>query len=138
MLKIDNAQSLECSDGPSTGRPRGSLRVINAGAPFVRHGRNRHEIKLRVVGHPRHISMSYVERQNLTLRMQQRRFTRLARLTNAFSKKLENHEAAVALYLAHFNVCRVHETLRIMPAMQLGVADHIRSMRVMMRPSRPG
>jgi IS1 family transposase len=76
----------------------------------------------RVVGRPRHISTSYVERQNLTLRMQQRRFTRL---TNAFSKKLENHEAAVALYVAHYNLCRVHETLRITPAMQLGVTDHI-------------
>jgi IS1 family transposase len=78
--------------------------------------------KVRVVGHPRHISTSYVERQNLTLRMQQRRFTRL---TNAFSKKLENHEAAVALYATHFNFCRVHETLRVTPAMQLGVTDHI-------------
>jgi hypothetical protein len=54
--------------------------------------------------------------------MQQRRFTRL---TNAFSKKLENHEAAVALYAAAFNFCRVHETLRVTPAMQLGVTDHI-------------
>jgi hypothetical protein len=54
--------------------------------------------------------------------MQQRRFTRL---TNAFSKKLENHEAAVALYVAHYNLCRVHETLRVTPAMQLGVTDHI-------------
>lgn len=78
--------------------------------------------KRRVVGKPRHISTSYVERQNLTLRMQQRRFTRL---TNAFSKKLENHEAAVALYVCWFNLCRVHETLRVTPAMQLGVADHI-------------
>jgi hypothetical protein len=54
--------------------------------------------------------------------MQQRRFTRL---TNAFSKKLENHIAAVALYVAHYNFCRVHETLRITPAMQLGVTDHV-------------
>ena len=54
--------------------------------------------------------------------MQQRRFTRL---TNAFSKKLENHKAAVALYVAHYNLCRVHETLRITPAMQLGVTDHV-------------
>ena len=54
--------------------------------------------------------------------MQQRRFTRL---TNAFSKKLENHEAAVALYAMAFNFCRVHETLRVTPAMQLGVTDHI-------------
>ena len=75
-----------------------------------------------VVGAPSHISTSYVERQNLSLRMAQRRFTRL---TNAFSKKLENHYAAVALYAAHYNFCRVHEALRITPAMQLGVTDHI-------------
>jgi IS1 family transposase len=75
-----------------------------------------------VVGRPSHISTSYVERQNLTLRMAQRRFTRL---TNAFSKKLENHCAAVALYVAHYNFCRVHEALRVTPAMQLGVTDHI-------------
>jgi hypothetical protein len=55
-------------------------------------------------------------------RSQQRRFTRL---TNAFSKKLENHVAAVALYVAHYNFCRVHEALRVTPAMQLGVTDHI-------------
>jgi hypothetical protein len=54
--------------------------------------------------------------------MQQRRFTRL---TNAFSKKLENQEAAVAFYATHYNFCRVHETLRVTPAMQLGVTDHI-------------
>jgi IS1 family transposase len=78
--------------------------------------------KRLVVGRPSYISTSYVERQNLTLRMQQRRFTRL---TNAFSKKLENHKAAVALYAAAFNFCRVHETLRVTPAMQLGVTGHI-------------
>jgi IS1 family transposase len=78
--------------------------------------------KSRISGRPTHISTSYVERQNLTIRMQQRRFTRL---TNAFSKKLENHEAAVALYATHYNFCRVHETLRITPAMQLGVTDHV-------------
>jgi hypothetical protein len=79
------------------------------------------EVK-RVVGNPREISTSYVERQNLTLRMHQRRFTRL---TNAFSKKFEHHVAAVALYATHYNFCRVHETLRITPAMQLGVTDHV-------------
>jgi IS1 family transposase len=68
------------------------------------------------------ISTSFVERSNLTIRMQCRRLTRL---TNAFSKKLENHAAAVALFVAHYNLCRVHETLRVTPAMQLGVADHI-------------
>jgi predicted short-subunit dehydrogenase-like oxidoreductase (DUF2520 family) len=75
-----------------------------------------------VLGEPDYISTSYVERQNLTLRMQCRRFTRL---TNAFSKKLENHMAAVALYVAHYNFCRVHEALRVTPAMQLGITDHV-------------
>jgi IS1 family transposase len=75
-----------------------------------------------VVGAPLHYSTSFVERQNLTLRMSQRRFTRL---TNAFSKKLENHYAAVALYANHYNLCRVHEALRVTPAMHLGVTDHI-------------
>ena len=68
------------------------------------------------------ISTSFVERSNLTIRMQCRRLTRL---TNAFSKKLENHAAAVALFVAHYNLCRVHETLRITPAMALSVTDHI-------------
>ncbi|MGH7192979.1 MAG: hypothetical protein ACREJM_05510 [Candidatus Saccharimonadales bacterium] len=80
-------------------------------------------VKRQVVrGNPTHISTSFIERQNLTLRMSQRRF---GRLVSAFSKKLENHVAAVALYVAHYNLCRVHEALRITPAMQLGVADHI-------------
>jgi IS1 family transposase len=68
------------------------------------------------------ISTSYVERFNLSSRMQMRRFTRL---TNGFSKKLENHKSAVALWVAFYNLCRVHETLRCTPAMALGVADHI-------------
>lgn len=76
----------------------------------------------RIVGSPETISTSYVERQNLTLRMSQRRLTRL---TNGFSKKLENHVAAVGLYVSHYNLCRVHEALRITPAMHLGVTDHI-------------
>jgi len=63
-----------------------------------------------------------VERQNLTMRMQMRRFTRL---TNAFSKKVENLEAAVALHFMHYNFGRVHQTLRITPAMQAGIADHV-------------
>jgi IS1 family transposase len=81
------------------------------------------EVEVRsVVGSPKNISTSYIERQNLTLRMHQRRFTRL---TNGFSKKFEHHVAAVALYGMHYNFCRVHEALRITPAMQLGVTDHI-------------
>ncbi|MGH9345310.1 MAG: hypothetical protein ACRD19_16310 [Terriglobia bacterium] len=68
------------------------------------------------------ISTSYVERFNLSSRMQMRRCTRL---TNGFSKKLQNHRAAVALWIAFYNLCRVHESLRCTPAMALGVTDHI-------------
>jgi IS1 family transposase len=71
---------------------------------------------------PDHISTSYVERFNLSSRMQMRRFSRL---TNGFSKKLENHRAAVALWICFYNLCRVHETLRMTPAMALGVTSHI-------------
>ncbi len=71
---------------------------------------------------PNHISTSYVERQNLSMRMSIRRFTRL---TNGFSKKFENHCHAVALYFSYYNFCRVHQTLRITPAMEAGLADHI-------------
>jgi IS1 family transposase len=74
-----------------------------------------------VSGDPdQYVSTSYVERQNLSLRMGSRRFTRL---TNGFSKKLDNHVAAVALYVAHYNLCRVHEALKTTPAKALGVAD---------------
>lgn len=71
---------------------------------------------------PKHICTSFVERQNLTMRMAIRRFTRL---TNAFSKKLENLKAAVALHFAHYNFIRVHRTLRVTPAMEAGITDHI-------------
>jgi IS1 family transposase len=71
---------------------------------------------------PKHISTSYVERQNLTMRMSMRRFTRL---TNAFSKKLENHAAMVALYFMYYNFGRVHQTLRVTPAMEAGLSDHV-------------
>jgi IS1 family transposase len=74
-----------------------------------------------VSGDPdQYVSTSYVERQNLSLRMGSRRFTRL---TNGFSKKLDNHVAAVALYVAHYNLCRVHEALKTTPAKALGIAD---------------
>ncbi len=71
---------------------------------------------------PRHVSTSYVERQNLTMRMQMRRFTRL---TNAFSKSLRNLKDALALHFAHYNFVRVHGSLRVTPAMAAGVADRV-------------
>ncbi|GIK87290.1 MAG: transposase [Betaproteobacteria bacterium] len=81
-------------------------------------------IKGAVCGNPsqKHISTSYVERQNLTMRMGMRRFTRL---TNGFSKKIENLEHAVALHFMFYNFGRVHKTLRVTPAMEAGKADHI-------------
>jgi IS1 family transposase len=93
-------------------------------------------VETRVVtGRPGHISTSYIERQNLSLRMAQRRFTRL---TNGFSKKLRNHKAAVALYVAHYNLCRVHETLRITPAMALGITDHVWSVAELVQAADTG
>jgi len=71
---------------------------------------------------PKYISTSYVERQNLSMRMGMRRFTRL---TNGFSKKFENHAHQVALYFMHYNYCRVHSTLRVTPAMEAGLTDHV-------------
>ena len=74
---------------------------------------------------PSHISTSYVERQNLSMRMGMRRFTRL---TNGFSKKVENHGHALALYFVHYNFARVHQTLRVTPAMEAGLSDHVWSL----------
>lgn len=78
----------------------------------------------RVIGKPDpgHVSTSYVERQNLTMRMQMRRFTRL---TNGFSKKVENLAAAVSLHFMHYNFARVHQSLRVTPAMEAALTDHV-------------
>jgi IS1 family transposase len=83
--------------------------------------------KVKITGNPawRDISTSYVERQNLTMRMSMRRFTRL---TNAFSKKLDNHKAAIALHFMHYNFARIHKTLRVTPAMEAGISDHVWSL----------
>ncbi len=80
--------------------------------------------RLKINGKPdkQHISTSYVERQNLTMRMSMRRFTRL---TNGFSKKVENLEHAVALHFMYYNFVRIHRSLRITPAMAAGVTDHL-------------
>ncbi|MGA9452943.1 MAG: IS1 family transposase [Verrucomicrobiia bacterium] len=83
--------------------------------------------KRKISGNPdrRLISTSFVERQNLTLRMSSRRFTRL---TNAFSKKLENHKWGCALHFFHYNFCRIHQTLRVTPAMEAGITAHVWSL----------
>jgi IS1 family transposase len=85
---------------------------------------------------PAHISTSFVERQNLTMRMSMRRFTRL---TNGFSKKVENHAHAVALHFVHYNFARIHKTLRVTPAMEAGYANQVWSLEevigLMDRPS---
>ena len=81
--------------------------------------------KRRITGRPerRHVSTSHVERHNLIMRMGMRRFTRL---TNAFSKKIENHLHMLSLYFVHYNFCRQHKSLRMSPAMAAGVADTLR------------
>lgn len=80
--------------------------------------------KSKISGNPdmAHVSTSYVERQNLTMRMSMRRFTRL---TNAFSKKVDNLAHAVSLHFMHYNFARIHKTLRVTPAMEAGVTDHV-------------
>jgi IS1 family transposase len=79
---------------------------------------------------PQHISTSYVERQNLTMRMSMRRFTRL---TNGFSKKIENHAHAVSLHYMHYNFARIHRSLRVTPAMAAGVSDRLWSIEDLAR-----
>lgn len=79
---------------------------------------------------PNHVSTSYVERQNLTMRMSMRRFTRL---TNGFSKKLENHEHMLAIYFLYYNFCRVHQTLRVTPAMEAGLSNHVWTIEEMVK-----
>lgn len=80
--------------------------------------------KKAVTGKPdiKEVSTSFVERQNLTMRMGMRRFTRL---TNGFSKKIDNHGHAIALHFMHYNFGRIHKTLRVTPAMEAGITDHI-------------
>lgn len=83
--------------------------------------------KRRIAGQPDKelVSTSHIERQNLTMRMSMRRFTRL---TNGYSKKIENHCYAIAIYTMHYNFCRIHHALRVTPAMEAGITDHVWSL----------
>ncbi len=110
--RVDFAQLIKVYRAPSEGERRYSpAEVVST------------EV-VPVVGHPdpERICTSHVERQNLTMRMQIRRFTRL---TNGFSKKWENHWAALALYFGYYNFCRIHSTIRVTPAMEAGITDHV-------------
>jgi IS1 family transposase len=112
----------------------GMLQKLYGDGQNSRHAEHRYSpgkcigaIKGAVTGNPdeAHISTSHVERQNLTMRMHMRRFTRL---TNGFSKKIENHAHAVALHYMFYNFAKIHKTLRVTPAMQAGISDHVWSL----------
>lgn len=111
---VDFAQLVKLYGGPKGNTPERKY------SPGECCGTRKETIEGRPNG--RYISTSYVERQNLTMRMHMRRFTRL---TNAFSKKLENHAHAVALHMMYYNFVRIHKTLRVTPAMAAGVSDRL-------------
>ena len=104
------------------------VKVVSEGRRFTQEGYVPATVvrcdKIVVMGRPRRreISTSLIERQNLTVRMSMRRLTRL---TNAFSKKLDNLKAATAIHFAHYNLCRIHKTLSVTPAMAAGIVSHI-------------
>jgi hypothetical protein len=109
---IDYARLVKTFEGDSGKRATAERRY----SPAVCTG----AVQQRITGNPdaHHISTSFVERQNLTMRISMRRFTRL---TNAFSKKLDNHKAAVALYFMWYNFARIRQALRVTPSMEAGV-----------------
>ncbi len=116
------------------GRVSAAERTIKY-APSVMYTRERYSpgvvidaVSKPITGNPDpdHLTTSFVERQNLTMRMMMRRLTRL---TNAFSKKRDNLKATLALHLAFYNFCRVQKTLRCKPAMESGIADHVWSIQ---------
>ncbi len=116
---IDYAQLVKIYGAPEASRYNAEVRY----SPAVCMGAR----KAVVSGKPAyaHISTSICERNNLTMRMNMRRFTRL---TNAFSKKVENLEHAVALHFMHYNFCRIHQSLRVTPAMEAGISDKVWSL----------
>lgn len=101
-----------------------------------RRGRYKGAEKTAIIGNPAltDVSTSYIERQNLTMRMHNRRYTRR---TNAFSKKIENHKLSVALHFMYYNFVRVHQTLRVTPAMEAGITDRIWTVEDMVKLTYP-
>jgi hypothetical protein len=111
-IEVDYAMLIKLYGTPSAPDTRYSPGGVIGTETYVKTGKPE----------PKHISTSFVERQNLTMRMSMRRFTRLP---NAFSKKLENHEHMLAIYFMYYNFCRVHQTLRVTPAMETGLAGQM-------------
>jgi transposase-like protein/IS1 family transposase len=110
--RVDFAQLIKVYGTPREGEQRYSAGEVVEAVPVVVYGKP----------NPKRICTSHIERQNLTIRMGMRRMTRL---TNGFSKKWENLAAAYSLWFAYYNFCRVHKTLRVTPAMESGITDHI-------------
>jgi IS1 family transposase len=117
---VDFAMLVKVYSGDEVGRERYSPSEIVEARPIPVMGSPK----------PQRISTSHVERQNLTVRMHLRRFTRL---TNAFSKKLSNMKAALAIHFAHYNFCRIHQTLRVTPAMAAGLTDSVWNLDALLR-----
>ena len=117
--EIDYAQLVKIYGSPEQSQYNAEVRY----SPAVCMGAR----KAKIIGKPAyaHVSTSICERQNLNMRMGMRRFTRL---TNAFSKKVENHEHAIALYFMYYNFCRIHQSLRVTPAMEAGVSQKVWSL----------
>jgi hypothetical protein len=110
--RVHFAQLIKVYSSPREGEQRYSAGEVVEAVP------------VKIMGYPRgnRICTSHIERQNLSIRMGMRRMTRL---TNAFSKKWENLEAAYALWFAYYNWCRIHSSLRVTPAMEAGITDHV-------------
>ncbi len=117
--RCDFAQLIKVYASPREGEQRYSPGEVVEAVPVVISGNP----------NPNRICTSHIERQNLTIRMQMRRMTRL---TNAFSKKYESHKAAMALHFAYYNFCKLHQTLRVTPAMEAGITDHVWSIAEML------
>lgn len=114
---IDYAMLVKIYGQPASGRPGSPERRYS---PAICKGARKGRVRGRP--DPKHISTSYAERDNLNIRMHSRRFTRL---TNGFSKKLENHARAMSLHFMYYNFARIHKTLRMTPAMAAGVTDRL-------------